>query len=274
MPKIKLSVLIAALLIYAMPVLADPTTVLRDELRKTPGSGTLVKTFQGRGGLTGVVMKTPTGEPMIAYVTPNGRYIISGAVIDLATGENITAQDAVREIGASAIPNPEQNQKTVYELGRMQGIMFGNARAQAYMAVVFDPSTDKGRLVMMQAMQEAGALHSSGQDATMQIRFYPYGPIAARLLVGSNVQRLHNLLTFVSGKPLPAADANSTLFEQRNTASTEVMPAKSPLMVVFDPTSQFARVVSFAGGNVSPAVVHSLGALQNALMQQGAPGAH
>jgi hypothetical protein len=244
---------------------ADPLSVLRSELAKNPEAGSLVKSFPAASGLTGVVLKTKTGQPMIAYVTPDGRYLIAGAVIDLSNGENITARDATKEIGQAAVPSPEQGQQAVYALGKMQGIIFGNPSSSAYLAVVFDPSTAKGRDLLLMTMNQAVQMHNTGMDATQQIRFYPYGPKAAQLLSGSNVQQLRNLLDFVQGKGLPQATAAAQTFAKRNSEIAAKMPVHPPSMIVFDPQSQFARAISLEKSDPSPTLVQQLNAMQQSL---------
>jgi thiol:disulfide interchange protein DsbG len=244
---------------------ASPLAVLKSELAKNPQAGKVVKSFPAQGGLTGVVLEVPNGQKMIAYVTPDGRYLIAGAVIDLANGANLTAQAAAKEIGAEAFPNPEQNAQVMYALGRMQGITFGNPQSASYLAVVVDPTTPKGKAVLLETMQQAVNMKTQGLDQTQQIRFYIYGSTAPGLLAGSNVQQLHNLLTYVEGKPLPSPTASSKVFAQRNDQTVAALPVKAPLLVVFDPTSQFTRVLSLDKTPLAPGLVQSLDQLQRSL---------
>jgi hypothetical protein len=267
MPRFHHAVLAAALMGAGIVTAfaGDPLAVLRSELAKNPQAGKLVKSFPAEGGLTGVVLDTPGGQPMIAYVTPDGRYLVAGAIIDLANGNNLTAQAAIKEIGKTAIPNPEENAQTIYALGKMQGILFGNPQASSYLAVVVDPSTPKGKMILLESMNQAVALHNSGQDKVLQMRFYPYGPLAPKLLAGSNAQQLRNLLEFAEGKPLPTPTETAKTFASRNDAAAKEMQVKPPSMIVFDPNSQFTRAISLQKTGMSPGLVQSLAALQRSL---------
>lgn len=244
---------------------SDPLAVLRSELAKNPQAGKIIKSFPAQGGLTGIVLGTPGGQPVIAYLTPDGRYLIAGAVIDLANGANLTAQAAIKEIGKTAIPNERENAQTIYTLGKMQGIVFGNPASTAYLAVVVDPSTPKGRMILLESMNQAVQLHNTGQDQTSQMRFYIYGPMAPAILSGSNVQQLRNLLNFAEGKALPAPTQTSKSFASRNNAAAAEMAVKPPSMIVFDPNSQFTRAISLEKSDLSPGLVQSMAALQRSL---------
>jgi len=240
----------------------DPLAVLRSELAKNPAAGKIVKSFPAQGGLTGVVLDTPQNGKAIAYVTPDGRYLIAGAIIDLANGQNLTAQAALKEIGKIDIPSPEDSAQTIYALGKMQGIVFGNAASTSYLAVVVNPATAKGRAILLETMNQAAQLHDTGQDRTLQIRFYIYGPQAPAILAGSNVQQLRNLLNFAEGKPLPAPTEASKTFAKRNDEAAAEMKVKPPSLIVFDPNTQFTRAISLEKAEFSPGLFQGLAQLQ------------
>lgn len=255
----------AALAVFSCTAHAGPLSVLKDELAKNPAAGKLIKSFPAQGGLTGVVLQTPQGQKMIAYVTPDGRYMIAGAVIDLANGQNLTALAAEKEIGKTALPDAQDTSQVMYQMGRMQGITFGNPASRAYMAVVVDPTTPKGRAILLESMQQAVNMHNQGTDQTQQIRFYVYGPLAAKLLTGSNVQQLRNLLSFAEGKPLPDPTESAKAFAKRNDAAVKEMKIPAPLLAVFDPDSQFTRVIGLNRSDLSPGLLQGLSALQSSL---------
>lgn len=43
------------------------------------------------------------------------------------------------------------------------------------------------------------------------------------------------------------------------------MPSHAPLLIVFDPTNQFTRVISLDKADMSPGLLQSLGQLQRSL---------
>jgi thiol:disulfide interchange protein DsbG len=234
---------------------AGVTSVLRDELAKQPGLGKVVREFPAPGGLTGIVLEVQGGAKMIAYLTPDGRYLISGAVIDLMDNANLTQQAAIRYIGKEAVPNPKDSAKVALQVTQMQSIVFGNAQAADSIAIVFNPSTKEGRELMMSMMASASKMAESALQTQMAVRFYPYGPLAPQLLAGSNIDRLHNLLALFQGKPLPASTSSTVLFGQRNDHVADGLAIKPPLMLVDMPQKQLVRAVHIgAAALVSPEI--------------------
>ena len=262
---------LAASLLPALQAHADPVAYLRAQLAKTPDAGKIVKTFSGPEGLTGVVLVVRNGQKMVAYVTPSGRYLISGAVIDMMTGQNVTLMEANKYIGQDALPNKQKSEATIYKMGQMQSATFGNPQAHAYIGVVFDPSTDAGKRVLISAMDMAVKLHQNHDERLLQIRFFPYGPMAPTLLTGSNVDRLRNILKLATGKPLPTPTASAKTFGERNTAVASSLPLKPPILIVYDQTSHFARAVSLGNGQMSQQTMSAFVSAQNALASGGKP---
>lgn len=58
---------------------------------------TLVKSFPVGDGLTGWVVRHPSGEHMVAYTTPGGEYLLAGAVFD-KDGNNLTQQHVAAHV--------------------------------------------------------------------------------------------------------------------------------------------------------------------------------
>lgn len=243
----------------------DTTAFLREGLRKTPEAGRFVKEFPGPGGLTGVVIELPDKQKMLGYLTPDGRYLIAGALFDLTNNSNLTAVYAREQIGESAVPDVEASGKTAYALGEMQAIVFGNPNAENKISVVFDPTTRPGRELMLATMDAAAKTVNTALSQSMQIQFYPIGSDAAKLLMGSNTQRLKNMLAYVKGESLAVPDDNAKAFARRNDAVAKRLPVQPPLMLVLLPGMKMARAVHVEGnGDISA----NLNALMN--LGQGA----
>lgn len=228
------------------------TAFLREGLAKTPEAGRFVKEFDGPGGLTGVVIELPDKQKMLGFVTPDGRYLISGAVFDLTNNTNLTAVYAREQIGPTAIPDVEASGKTAYALGEMHSIVFGNVNAENKIAVVFDPTTRAGKELLLATMDAAAKTVNTAMSQAMQVQFYPIGPDAAKLLMGSNVQRLKNMLAYVKGERLAEPDNNAKTFAARNDEVAKRLEVRPPLMLVMLPGMKMARAVHVEGnGDIS-----------------------
>ena len=58
--------------------------------------------FPGPGNLVGVAAELMPGKGMVFYLDPTGTFMVSGLVIDLKTGENLTQAAGKRYLGAAA----------------------------------------------------------------------------------------------------------------------------------------------------------------------------
>lgn len=240
---------------------ADPADYLKSQLRATPEAGKFIREFPAPDTLTGVVIELPGGQKMVGYVTPSGRYLISGVVIDLQSNTNLT-QTYAAKYGGKPPPQPSvHTAEAVYEIGKMATIGLGNPQASNFIAVLFDPTTPLGKDLMFSMMNSVSHYVKTPIMNTAKFEFIPYGPMAAQLLKGSNEQRLKNLLAYAQGKKLPEADASSTQWANTNTRIATHMKAKPPIMVLNMPGEKKAQVVSFEGANtpVAPQLMQMIG---------------
>ena len=201
---------------------------------------------------------------MISYLTPSGRYLISGVVIDLKTNANLT-QKYASEFGGKPPPKPSvYSAQTVYQVGRMAKIELGNPDATSYIAVIFDPSTPLGKKLMFGMMNAVAHYAKTPIFNTARFDFIPYGPNAAALLKGSNEQRLKNLLAYARGEKLPPPDKNSQTWAETNTDIATHLKAKPPLMVLDIPSAKKAKAISFDGADtpINPQVAEMIGMIQ------------
>jgi thiol:disulfide interchange protein DsbG len=230
---------------------ADPADYLKSQLAATPSAGKFIREFPGPDTLTGVVIELPGGQKMISYLTPSGRYLISGVVIDLDKNVNLTQQYAA-QYGGKQPPKPQvYTAQAVYQLGKAGRISFGNPDSQSYIAILFDPTTPLGKKLMFFLMNEASKYVNTVFYKTSRFDFIPYGKDSAALLQGSNAQRLKNLLAYAQGKPLAAPDQQALQWAKTNTEIADHLKAKPPLMVVDIPGMKEAKAISFDGANTN-----------------------
>lgn len=259
--KFLLAAMVAA---FAGAAYADPADYLKSQLAATPNAGKFVREFNAPDTLTGVVIELPGGQKMVSYLTPSGRYLISGVVIDLKTNVNLTQQYAA-QFGGKPPPRPSvYSAQAVYQVGRMAKIELGNADSTSYIAVIFDPATKLGRQLMFGMMNAVSQYVKTPIFSAARFEFIPYGPDAAELLKGSNEQRLRNMLAYARGEKLPAPDAAAQQWAKTNTDIATHLKAKPPLMVLDIPSMKKARAVSFDGAQtpIDPQLAEMIGMIQ------------
>ncbi len=101
--------------------------------------------FKGPGNLLGVAARF-NGQPMVFFTDPQGRYMMSGTAIELATGKNLiadgTAQFFAAESGvvsqALALPNPSKIGIDKITLDDFKGISQGKAATGKKAYIIFD----------------------------------------------------------------------------------------------------------------------------------------
>jgi hypothetical protein len=238
---------------------AAPADYLKSQLAATPEAGKFIAEFAAPDTLTGVVIEMPNKQKMISYLTPSGRYLISGVVIDLQENVNLTQQYA-QQYGGKPPPKPQvYTAEAVYLLGKTGRISFGNKESTSYIAILFDPTTPQGHKLMLFVMNEASRYVNTAVYKNSRFDFIPYGKIAAGLLKGSNEDRLKNLLAYAQGKPLPTPDKESEIWAKTNTEIATHLKAKPPLMVMSMPGMKEARAVSFDGADMKDRLPTELG---------------
>jgi len=231
---------------------ADPADYLKSQLEANPAAGKFIKEFPAVDTLTGVVIQVPNGQKMVGYLTPSGRYLISGVVIDLEKNNNLTQQYAAQYGGKPPEQPAVYDAQAVYELGKTSRISLGNENSPNYIAVMFDPTTEIGRKLMFLMMNQVSRFVNTAIFEQAHFDFIPYGKAAPALLKGSNKERLKNLLEYAQGKPLPAPDKAALDWAKRNDDVAKSLKAKPPLMVVNVPGQKEAKAVSFVGAKNDP----------------------
>lgn len=261
MKKFLAKILVLGLACATQAALADDaTSLLRSELAKTPAAGKFIQSFAGPDGLTVAILEVPNGQKMLVYLTPDGRYMISGAVIDLLSNDNLTAAYAQKYIGTVKPVAPVTSSAALVQASKMSRVVFGNPQAPSYLQVVFDPATPQGRRLMLTTMNAAAKIAGTYLYSKMHIDFIPYGRQAAGILSGNNQTRLHNLLLDAEGKSLPPATKLAQNQALRNTELAQQLGIKPPAMISYLPGMKEAKAVSFEGADKQdlPADVQAL----------------
>ncbi|RMD68839.1 MAG: hypothetical protein D6819_08395 [Gammaproteobacteria bacterium] len=107
-----------------------PPSPVRQAMERWEALGMkVVRYFKGPGNLVGVALTFPNGKGMIVYVDPDGKTLVSGVALDLATGENLTARAARMYLGEGQKPVPAISAE---ELGRLGYLQEGSGEAILY----------------------------------------------------------------------------------------------------------------------------------------------
>lgn len=91
--------------LFAITALALACATLPSYAQKPPAvfqglieaGATIVKSFPVGDGLTGWVIRHPSGDHMITYTTAGGQYMIAGAVFD-KDGDNLTQEHVAKQV--------------------------------------------------------------------------------------------------------------------------------------------------------------------------------
>lgn len=235
MRKTTIGTILSIALAASLPAFAAPLGLLQKVLA-SHGAGQIVKTFPGPDGLTGVVMDYQ-GSKAIAYLTPNGQYLISGIIANLANGHNLTNTYAEKYIGKLPIVKGEAATRIAFQCASLSGVTVGDQNAKNYMIAVFNPSTPLGYKVMGAMMGEAGNMQKRGALNVMALKLVPVGPLAPAILSAGNQGREERLLAVLDHKPVGATTSLGGGFAQRNETVLQQIPMKPPFLVLYFPQS-------------------------------------
>jgi thiol:disulfide interchange protein DsbG len=238
-------------------------SIIDKALAQTPGIK-LLRTFPGPGGLTGMLMSV-RGKKMVAYLTPGGRYMIEGVVMNIATGQNVTAADAAQYAGSGVIPMAQDRiTKLLSEIETMAGISTDkNASNAVYL--VFDPSTQNGQRAFRKMWS---ASLSSRQNITYD--FVPFGsPIAGWLLSGTHADQMNHLREYDASPSSPPLAGGVTEAGNRlasaNSLTAARLAVRPPLLGLVLPSLRIENIIravpgkSLDRGGIAQAGVASAG---------------
>lgn len=223
------------------PALAAPTGILAHVLA-SHHAGKILKTFPGPDGLTGVVMDY-NGSKAIAYLTPNGKYLISGLVANLENGQNLTDQYGNKYIGKLPIVHGQAAEKIAFQCASLSGITVGNPKAPNEMIAVFNPSTKFGYRVMGAMMGEAGGMQKKGAFRVMSLDLVPIGPLAPAILSADNQGRQERLLHVLKHQSIGTTTTLGANMAKRNDTVLSQIAMKPPFLVLYFPQANMEAAI-------------------------------
>jgi len=221
--------------------IAAPTALLAHVLA-AHHAGKIIKTFPGPAGLTGVVMDY-NGSKAIAYLTPDGKYLISGLVADLETGHNLTNEYGLKYIGKLDILKGSAASRIAFQCASLSGITVGNPQAKNTLIAVFNPSTPMGYKVMGAMMGEAGQMQKKGALNVMALKLVPIGPLAPAILSAGNRGREDRLLNVLHHQSAGATISLGSRFAARNDTVLSQIPMKPPFLVIYFPQANMEAAI-------------------------------
>lgn len=192
-------------------------TSLENAIRQTSGVS-ILQVFPGPSGLTGVLMLL-NGHKMISYLTPDGRTWISGYLLDLQTGQNITATDAAQYAGSGVGGVPRALVDQVLEMSTKLSVASPVTPSQNVITVVLDPAAPQSLSVLQKTLSSA-----QHPPTGLGYAFAPIGgPDAQWVLSAPPADRMARMTTLaenqyfnpppsqITAAGIAAADANSAL---------------------------------------------------------------
>ena len=215
----------------------------------THGQGTVEKTFSGPGGLTGVVVGI-NGHRSLAYVTPDGHYLVAGAILD-AQGQNVLQKDAVRY---GVIPASEKPAELARAVAKSDSFVVGKSGPE--MVVFIDPDC----IFCHKFYEEAKPLTDAGK---LRVRF-----VVAAFLKPTSFPRAEAILG--AADPAAALAENEAHF---NDATEEggIAPAKNASPEVARAVHGNTRLLQKSGEVATPTVIYC-SAAGKVTVEHGVPG--
>jgi len=141
--------LVAGLAVYSVAFAGVEAVVPPKEaevaLKKLEGVMKIQGWFKGPGNLVGVAARF-NGQPMVFFTDPQGRYMLSGAAVDLTTGKNLIAEATAQYFAgeaeganrSSALPSPTKIGMDKITLENFKGISQGKGVSGKKAYVIFD----------------------------------------------------------------------------------------------------------------------------------------
>ena len=130
----------------AAPIeVVEPSSAAEASIRKLAPKITIEKWFKGPGNLLGVAARVGE-EPLVFFTDPEGAYMISGAVINIHSGENMLAQattqffgsKAVASTTASPLPSPETSKLSLNDMKGLKWVSQGKAVSGNVAYIIID----------------------------------------------------------------------------------------------------------------------------------------
>lgn len=212
-----------------LPGVAKLAHVLRVE-----NGGMITRVFHGPDDFTGVMLDYH-GQQAMGFITPNGKWLMVGMMMNLDTGEMINQELLAEQLKKQGIVVGMRAMEAIGLAARMPAITYGPEDAKNTITVICDPDRMDGKTVIVKMLhlmekfyQETPALQSK-----MAMRVIPVGKTAAWLLSGSNLDDLRRLKEVIEdktkgGKP----DSTGTSNANRDQDALRNFPMPPPFVLM------------------------------------------
>ncbi|MBN6739636.1 hypothetical protein JKG47_03655 [Acidithiobacillus sp. MC6.1] len=178
---------------------AEPAGVARlAHILKVENGGVITRVFRGPDDFTGVMMHYKNQMSM-GFITPDGKYFMVGAMMNLRNGELVNQKVLAKQLKKQGIVVGLRAMDAI-ELGAaLPAITYGPENAKNTITVLCDPSTHKGQvaLVDMLHLMEHFYQKTPAMKTGMALRVVPTGPDAAWILSTSNLGGLKRLKSLI-----------------------------------------------------------------------------
>ncbi len=174
-------------------MVTPPGLVKLERLMGQEHIGRIKKVFSAPHGYTGVVMEL-RGKKGLGFITPDGKYFVSGLVENLRTGQNLTLKYGNKYIGSTTgvVVGIKANE-IAQMAAKLPAGTIGNKYSENQLDLVFNPAKPAGKHAFFSMVLAAKHFIAKGTMKYMSISFIPYGKYAPWVLSASNVGRIDRL---------------------------------------------------------------------------------
>lgn len=226
---------------------ADPPGVARlAKILRVENGGIITKVFHGPDDFTGVMMQYKNQNGM-GFITPDGKYFMVGAMINLRNGELVSQKLMAENLQQEGIVVGLKAAESIDLALSLTAITYGPLHAPNQIDVICDPSNHKGQVVLTDMIRLMAQTYGKNQQMKQELalRVIPVGPDAAGLLSVSNLDALKDLKALVEQgrKPGPAsADGNRAAAKIQD--ALKEFPFSPPFVVMNLPAAKLKFVMN------------------------------
>lgn len=234
---------LATMLVFPLAAMAEPPGVpALQSLLSTSHMGQITKVFSGPDGMTGVVLEDGM-KHTIAYLTPNGKYVFFGMMLNLATHQNATVQEGAKLIKQHHIIVGYPAVNAIALSMRLHAISYGNVKSGNVIITIFNTSNPKSLNAVADMIEQAHKVLSGTMASKMGFRFIPDGPSAGWMLTGNQAQRQSRLIDYLHHTFPGTASTKGRNLARFNANQFRNFPLPAPMVMLDLPSAHIFAVM-------------------------------
>lgn len=227
----RFGIAVAAALFSSAAYAVPPGVPALETLLHDSGMGKITKIFNGPDGLTGVILEKGM-KHTVAYLTPNGHYVLFGMLLNLQNHKDVTLAEGEKYIKKYHIITGMKAAEATALAYKLHAITYGNAKANNQIILVFNTNNPLSRFAVAKMMEQAHEKLVGKMASQMCYRFLPTGPSAGWMLSGNLAQRQTRLYDFVKQKFPGSPTTKGTNRGNYNTSTLHDFPVAPPFAIL------------------------------------------